>query len=63
MQGAPPPAPRALNRLRHWQNLPNKFPAGEGKLTVQRITDKKAFPLSSAGSQGEGGPGERNFGV
>ncbi len=32
-----------------------------GKLTVQRITNKKAFPQSSAGSQGEGGPGERNW--
>ena len=30
---------------------------------VWRKTDRKRFPTSSAASQGEGGPGERNFGV
>ena len=30
---------------------------------VRRKTDRKRLPMSSAGSQGEGGPGERNFGV
>ena len=33
------------------------------KPTVRRQSDRKQFPMSSAGSQGEGGPGERNFGV
>ena len=27
LPGAPPPAPRALNRLRHLQNLPSRYPA------------------------------------
>ena len=31
--------------------------------TVRRENGRKRFPMSSAGSQGEGGPGERNFGV
>ncbi len=28
---------------------------------VRRKTERKRFPTSSAGSQGEGGPGERNY--
>ena len=31
--------------------------------TVRRENGRRRFPTSSAGSQGEGGPGERNFGV
>ena len=27
-RGLPPPAPRALNRLRHLQSLPSRYPAG-----------------------------------
>ena len=27
-RGLPPPAPRALNRLRHLQNLPSRYPVG-----------------------------------
>ena len=30
---------------------------------VYRKNGRKRFPMSRAGSQGEGGPGERNFGV
>ena len=30
---------------------------------VRRKNDRKRLPMGSAGSQGEGGPGERNFGV
>ena len=55
------PGTPAFNRLRHLQNLPSRYPAAE--IRVCRKTDRKRFPMSSAGSQGEGGPGERNFGV
>ena len=55
---------------RHLQNQPSGcpewgfapcIPGAEPK--VRRKNDRKRFPMSSAGSQGEGGPGERNFGV
>ena len=55
------PGTPAFNRLRHLQNLPSRYPAA--KIRDCRKTDRKWFPMSSAGSQGEGGPGERNFGV
>ena len=55
------PGTPAFNRLRHSQSLPSRYPAAE--IRVCRKTDRKRFPMSSAGSQGEGGPGERNFGV
>ena len=61
MQGASPLASPRLSRRRHLQNLPSRYPAAE--IRVCRKTDRKRFPMSSAGSQGEGGPGERNFGV
>ena len=55
------PGTPAFNRLRHLQNLPSRYPAAE--IRDCRKNDRKRFPMSSAGSQGEGGPGERNFGV
>ena len=61
-RGLPPPAPRALNRLRHLQSLPSRCPAQRGaRGSLQKR--QNPFPTSSAASQGEGGPGERNFGV
>ena len=59
-RGFAPCIPGAEPR-RHLQNLPSRYPAAE--IRVCRKTDRKRFPMSSAGSQGEGGPGERNFGV
>ena len=55
------PGTPAFNRLRHLQNLPSRYPAAE--IRDCRKNDRKRFPMSSAASQGEGGPGERNFGV
>ena len=43
--------------------LAKQMPDGGKKPTVQRKTDRKRLRMSGAGSQGEGGPGERNFGV
>ena len=55
------PGTPALDRLRHLQPLPCGHPGAEPM--VRRKNDRKRFSMSSAGSQGEGGPGERNFGV
>ena len=61
MQGASPLASPELDGTRHLQSLPNRCPGAEP--AVCRDTDRSSFPMNSAGSQGEGGPGERNFGV
>ena len=55
------PGTPALDRLRHLQPLPCGHSVAEPM--VRRKNDRKRFSMSSAGSQGEGGPGERNFGV
>ena len=55
------PGTPAFNRLRHSQSLPSRYPAAE--IRVCRKTDRKRFPMSSAGSQGEGGPGEMELSV
>ena len=61
MQGASLLASPKLDGTRHLQSLPNRCPGAEP--AVCRDTDRSSFPMNSAGSQGEGGPGERNFGV
>mgnify|MGYP005854291129 CR=1 FL=1 len=53
------PGTPALNRLRHLQFLPCGHPA-QGACGAAQNRQKR-FPMSSAGSQGEGGPGERNY--
>ena len=55
------PGTPAFNRLRHLQNLPSRYPAAE--IRDCRKNDRKRFPMSSAGSQGEGGPGEMELSV
>ena len=60
--GATAPGTPALNRLRHLQNLPSRCHAQRGARGSPQKR-QKLFPMSNAGSQGEGGPGERNFGV
>ena len=60
----PNPLPRrgrGRPRLFHARGSAPCIPGAEP--TVRRQSDRKQFPMSSAGSQGEGGPGERNFGV
>ena len=61
MQGASPLASPRLSRKRHLQNLPSRYPAAE--IRDCRKNDRKRFPMSSAGSQGEGGPGEMELSV
>ena len=60
--GATSPGTLALNRLRHLQSLPSRCHAQRGARGSPQKR-QKLFPMSNAGSQGEGGPGERNFGV
>ena len=60
--GGSAPGTPALNRLRHLQTLPNRYPA-QRKACGSTQNRKNRLSMSSAGSQGEGGPGERNFGV
>ena len=60
-KGLRPLHPRRLSRKRHLQNLPSKYPAAE--IRDCRKNDRKRFPMSSAGSQGEGGPGEMELSV
>ena len=59
--GGSAPGTPALNRLRHLQNLPYKYPAAEIRGSPQN--QQNFFTLSSAGSQGEGGPGEMELSV
>ena len=43
-----------------------RFPASgtrRQKFAVRRDTDRRSFPMGSAGSQGEGGPGEMELSV
>ena len=61
MQGASPLASPRLSRKRHLQNLPSRYPAAE--IRDCRKNDRKRFPMSSAASQGEGGPGEMELSV
>ena len=62
MQGAAPLASPRLNPRGTYRDC-QAGTQRKGKSTVFRQNGRKCFPLSSAGSQGEGGPGERNFGV
>ena len=55
------PGTPAFNRLRHSQSLPSRYPAAE--IRDCRKNDRKRFPMSSAASQGEGGPGEMELSV
>ena len=61
-KGLRPLHPRALNRLRHLQSLPNRYQA-QRKACGSTQNRQKGFPISSAGSQGEGGPGEMELSV
>ena len=56
------PGTPALDRSRHLQTFPNRSPAQRGVRGWSPEWQEMLF-LDSAGSQGEGGPGERNFGV
>ena len=42
-RGLPPPAPRALNRLRHLQNLPSRYPAADSGRHHLKETDSCRF--------------------
>ena len=55
------PGTPALNRLRHLQFLPYGHPA-QGACGAAQNRQKR-FPMGSAGSQGEGGPGEMELSV
>ena len=46
-------------RLFHARGFAPCIPATEPMVAAKK--DRKRFPMSSAGSQGEGGPGERNY--
>ena len=59
--GGEAPGTPALDRLRHLQPLPCGHPGAEPM--VRRKNDRKRFSMSSAGSQGEGGPGEMELSV
>ena len=54
MQGAPPLASPALDRLRHLQNLPSRYPAG-GLLPLRHLF---ALPRGGGGGGGAVAPGE-----
>ena len=57
-RGLPPPAPRALNRLRHLQSLPSRYPAQRGA-AVRCKRDRNPFlraepPAKERGDRGRG---------
>ena len=57
----PFPAGRGSPKLFHARGSAPCIPGAEP--TVRRQSDRKQFPMSSAGSQGEGGPGEMELSV
>ena len=66
MQGASPLASLRAEPMVRRKTDRKRFPASgtrRQKFAVRRDTDRRSFPMGSAVSQGEGGPGERNFGV
>ena len=55
MQGATAPGTPALNRLRHLQSLPNRFPAGEGKTHGSAYNQQEGFPSEQCRQPRRGG--------
>ena len=55
--GATAPGTPALNRLRHLQSLPNRFPAGEGKTHGSAYNQQEGFPSEQCRQPRRGGTG------